>query len=456
MLALAPANLPRTDNIHLDGTVLVFSLGLSVATGLVFGLAPAWLAARTDVNEALKQGTRGSTEGGARGRLRSLLVVLEVAFALLLLAGAGLLGRSFARLAHVNPGFIPENATVLRLTLPAKKYAEPAAQVAFADGLTARLSSLPGVKAAGLTHALPLVNDWVLGFAIDGRPPVEPDDQPHTNYYAVTPGYFRAMGIRLVRGRLFTAHDDAKASRVALINETLARQYFPHEDPLGKRINVTNGPDAWREIVGIVADVTQYGVDRATTNQTYEPYAQKPFTGINIVIRTDGPVAPLLGALRPAVYAVDKDQPVGSIRALEDIFSDSIARQRFATLLLGVFSIVALVIAAIGIYGVMAYNVTQRTSEIGIRLALGAQPRDVLRLVLAHGGKLVGLGLLLGLVAALAGGRLLESMLYKTSPRDPLTLGAITLLLAAAAALACLLPARRATKVDPMIALRAE
>ena len=456
LLALAPANLPRTADIHLYGTVLAFSLALSVATGLVFGLAPAWLAARTDVNEALKQGSRGSTEGGARGRLRSLLVVLEVAFALLLLAGAGLLGRSFERLAHVNPGFIPEDATVIRLTLPAKKYAQPASQVAFADALLARLSALPGVKAAGLTHALPLVGDWVLGFTIDGRPPVAPSDQPNTNYYAVTPDYFRAMGIRLVRGRLFNERDDAKAPHVALINETLARQYFPHEDPIGKRINITNGPDTWREIVGVVADVTQYGLDRATTNQSYEPYAQKPYTGLNIVIRTEGPTGALLAALRPAVYAVDKDQPVGSILALEDILADSIARQRFATLLLGVFSAVALVIAAVGIYGVMAYNVTQRTGEIGIRLALGAQPRDVLRLVFAQGGKLVGLGLLLGLAAALAGGRLLESMLYKTSPYDPVTLGAITLLLGAVAALACLLPARRATKVDPMIALRAE
>ena len=455
LLTLAPANLPRTSSIHLDSTVLAFSLALSVATGVVFGVAPAWLAANTDVNEALKQGTRGSTEGGARGRLRSLLVVLEVAFALMLLAGAGLLGRSFVRLAHLDPGFNPDNATVLRLTLPAKKYAEPAQLTAFADALLDRLSALPGVQTVGLTHALPLVNDWVMGFTIDGRAPVTPDDEPHTNYYAVSPGYFHAMGIRLVRGRLFTAHDDAKAPHVALINETLARQFFPHEDPIGKRINIAYGPDTWREIVGVVSDVTN-GVDRATNNQSYEPFAQRTFPGMTFVIRTAGPVPALNGALRPAVYAVDKDQPVGSIRALEDILSDSMARQRFATLLLGVFSIVALVIAAIGIYGVMTYNVSQRTSEIGIRLALGAQPRDVLNLVLSQGGKLIGLGLFLGLAAALASGRLLESLLFQTSPHDPLTLAAITLVLALVATLACLLPALRATKIDPIIALRAE
>jgi len=284
---------------------------------------------------------------------------------------------------------------------------------------------------------------------------VTPDEQPHTNYYAVSPGYFRAMGIRLVRGRLFTAHDDPKAPHVALINEALARQYFPHEDPIGKRINISYGPDTWREIVGVVSDVTN-GVDRATTNQSYEPFAQRTFPGMTFVIRTAGPVPALAGALRPAVYAVDKDQPVGSIRALDDILADSMARQRFATLLLGLFSVVAVVIAAIGIYGVTAYTVAQRTSEIGIRLALGAQPRDVLNLVLTQGGKLVGLGLLLGLAAALAGGRLLESMLFKTSARDPLTLAAITGLLAVVAALACLIPALRATKVDPLVALRAE
>ena len=466
LLALAPANLPRVASISLDPTVLTCALGLSLATGLAFGLAPAWLAARTNVNDALKQGARGSTDAGARGRLRSTLVVLEVAASLVLLVAAGLLVRSFIHLAHVDPGFTPEHATLMRLGLPEKKYGKPEQQTAFADALVARLRTLPGVQAVGLTHSMPLVGDYVLGFNIDGRPRPSDSDMPNTNYYAVTPDYFRAMGIRLVKGRLFNEHDDAKAPRVVLINETLARQHFPHEDPIGKRINITNGPDAWREIVGIVGDIKQYGADRPTSSQSYEPFAQKPYTSLNIVIRLAAPKfgeggaagspAALSSSLRPAVYEIDKDQPVGSIKPLEEIVADSIARQRFAMTLLTVFSLVALVIAAVGIYGVMAYNVTQRTSELGIRMALGARPIDVLRLVLAQGGKLIGLGLFLGLVIALAGSRAIESMLFATSAHDPLTLAAITLLLAGVAAVACLIPARRATKVDPMIALRAE
>ena len=313
LLALAPANLPRVTEVHLSTAVLLFSLGLSVLTGLVFGIAPAWLAARADVNEALKQGSRGSTEGGARGRLRSALVVLEVTFALVLLGGAGLLARSFMQLAHVDPGFVPENATMVRFTLPEKKYTVTEQQTAFANDLFERLKTLPGVQAVGITHSMPLMGDYVLGFNIEGRPPIAESDLPNTTYYSVTPDYFRAMGIRLVRGRVFTDQDNAKSPRVAIINETLARQHFPNEDPIGKRMNITNGPDAWREIVGIVADIKQYGVDKPTTAQSYEPFAQVPFSSFNVVIRTNEPATTaVLGAIRPAVYAVDKDQPVGA------------------------------------------------------------------------------------------------------------------------------------------------
>jgi putative ABC transport system permease protein len=406
------------------------------------------------VSEGLKQGARGSTD--ARGRLRGTLVVIEVAFALVLLGGAGLLARSFLQLTHVDPGFITEHATVLRLALPEKKYEKPEQQNAFADALLARLRALPDVQAVGLTHALPLIGDWVLGFKIEGRPEVLPSDMPSTNYYSVSPDFFRAMGIRLIRGRLFTPHDDARAPRVAVINETLARQFFPNEDPIGKRILVTNGPDAWRQIVGIVADTTQYGVDKPTTSQTYEPFAQSPFDSLNIVLRTTGSSTALASALRPAVYAVDKDQPVGAIRPLEEILGDTIAKQRFAMLLLVVFSLVALVIAAVGIYGVMAYSVVQRTGEFGIRMALGAQRGDVLRLVLSHAGKLVGVGLLLGLGATLATSRVIGSMLFQTNAHDPLTFALTTLLLATVALAACLLPARRATRVNPIEALRTE
>ncbi len=456
LLTLAPASLPRVSNIQLDAVVLGDALLLSIATGLFFGLAPAWLAARTDVNEALKQGTRGSTEGGARGKLRNALVVLEVAISLVLLAGAGLLVRSFVALAHVDPGFRPEHAVMLRLQLPEKKYEGPEQRAAFGDALLAQLRHRPGVQAVGLTQAMPLVGDWVNGYFIEGRPRPSDAELPNLNYHSVTPDYFRAMGIRLVRGRLFTERDDAQAPRVAIINETLARREFPHEDPIGKRIAITQNGSPWREIVGVVGDVRQSGVDQAAPAQAYDVFAQKPFSIIYVIIRTDGDPAALATAVRPAVYAVDKDQPVGSIRPLEEILADGIARQRFATLLLTVFSLVALIIAAVGIYGVMAYNVTQRTGEFGIRLALGAQPHDVRLLVLAQGGKLVGLGLLLGLSAACAGARVTESILFKTDAHDPVALGAVTLLLAMVALIACLLPARRATKVDPMLALRAE
>ncbi|MFL5238337.1 MAG: ABC transporter permease [Rhizomicrobium sp.] len=456
LLALAPANLPRSGEIHLDAGVLLFALGLSIVTGLLFGIAPAWLAARADVNEALKQGTRGSTEGGARGRLRSALVVIEVTLALVLLGGAGLLARSFMQLAHVDPGFIPENATMLRLSLPQKKYAQPEQQNAFATSVLERVKDLPGVQAVGITHSMPLVGDYVLGFNIEGRPAINPADLPSTNYYSVTPDYFRAMGIRLIRGRVFTPQDDSKAPRVAVINETMARQFFPNEDPIGKRINITNGPDTWRQIIGIVADIKQYGVDKPTSAQSYEPFAQVPFSSLNLVIRTKGSPAAMLGALRPAVYAVDKDQPIGAIRPLEEIVADSISRQRFAMTLLTLFSAVALVIAAVGIYGVMAYNVVQRTGEFGIRMALGAQQRDVLRLVLTQGGKLIGIGLGVGLLATLATSRAMGSMLFNTSAFDPVTLTSITLLLGAVALIACFFPANRATKVNPIEALRAE
>ncbi len=454
LLALAPSTLPRTSNIHLDASVLIFSLALSLLTGVVFGIAPALLAAQTDVQEGLKQGSRGSTD--ARGRLRGALVVLEVAFALVLLGGAGLLARSFMQLTHVDPGFVSANATVMRLALPEKKYEKPEPQLAFANDLLARLGALPGVQSVGLTQSLPLLSEWVLGFKIEGRPEVLPADMPSTNYYSVSPEYFRAMGIRLIRGRTFNPHDDAHAPRVAVINETLARQFFPNEDPIGKRILVTQGPDAWRQIVGIVADIKQYGVDKETSSQAYEPFAQAPFRSLNIVLRTTGSPAALAGALRPAVYAIDKDQPVGTIQPLEEILGETIAKQRFAMLLLIVFSAVALVTAAVGIYGVMAYSVVQRTGEFGIRMALGAQRSDVLRLVLSQAGKLVGIGLLLGLGATFLTSRVMGSMLFQTNAHDPVTFALTTLLLTAVALLACFLPARRATRVNPIEALRTE
>jgi putative ABC transport system permease protein len=457
LLSFAPANLPRAAEIRMDGTVLAVALALSAVTGIVFGLAPAWLAAQTNVNEALKQGSRGSTEGGARGRLRGTLVIVEVAAAFVLLVGAGLLIRSFAALAHVDPGFTAQDATVVRLTLPEKKYATPAKQLEFANALTARLRELPGVKSVGVTHTLPLAGDWVEGVEIEGEPKTSSADLAGVNYYGVSADYFHAMGTRLIQGRAFTDRDAPQSPRVSIVNETFVKRYFPHTNPIGRRISVTVDPETtWREIVGVVADIAQYGVDQVAPCQVYDPFAQHPQSSLNFVVRHGGSPAAFLNALRPAVYSVDKDQPIGRVQPLTEIVAGTIARQRFAMMLLTVFSLVALLIAAVGIYGVMAYNVTQRTSELGIRMALGAQPSDVLRLVFSQGGRLIGLGLILGLVLALAGGRALESMLFATSTFDPLTLIGITALLAIVASIACLVPARRATRVDPVVALRNE
>ncbi len=455
LLSLAPFDLPRAREIGLDGWALAFTTILIMVTGLGFGLVPALQSSRLDLVGVLKEGGRG-VGVGARHLGRHSLVVAEIALALILLAGAGLLIRSFTRLQSVNPGFDPQNAVMVSFTVPGTKYPDGTKQFAFADAVLKRFAALPGVKAVGATQILPFSgNDYVLAFVIDGRPPVAPSDQPSTNFFAVTPDYFKAMGIPLLRGRAFNEQDRAGAARVAIINKSFADQYFPNEDPIGKRIS-QNGPDAMSEIVGIVGDVKTSGLDQDTTIQSYEPLAQQPFAAMTFVVRTDGAQAGLANALRREVYAVDRDQPVFRSESLEALVMSSYARQRFATTLFAVFSGLALVLAAIGIYGVMSYSVSQRTGEFGIRMALGAQRRDLLRLVLGQGARLTAFGIIAGLVGALAAGRVVQSILFQTGPRDPLTFAIIAVLLGAVALLACLLPALRATAVDPVVALRSE
>ncbi|QYM80668.1 ABC transporter permease [Horticoccus luteus] len=454
LLAFAPDSLPRVHEIALDGRALGFTCALALLTGLGFGLVPALQASRVNLTETLKDAGRGSSEGRHRQRLRSSLVVAEVAIALVLLVGAGLLIRSFARLQNVDPGFQPHNGWTINLSLPPKKYATPAQQAAFAQQAVDALAAIPGVQSVGASHVVPFTgSDYILSYTIAGRP-VDPNSS--ANYYATTPGYFKAMGIPLLRGRFFNAHDDATAPHVAIINESFAKKIFAGEDPLGKRLNITNGPETWREIVGIVGDVKHYGLDRASPLQTYEPFAQQPLPFLTFVVRTSGPIPGLPAAIRNAIYSVDKEQPVARIRALDQLLAESVARRRFTMFLFAVFSAVALLLAMIGIYGVMAYTVTQRTGEIGIRMALGAQPGDVLRLVLAQGGRLVALGLAAGLVGSLLLTHFLASMLFGVSAHDPLTFAVIATTIAAIAALACWIPARRATRVDPLIALRAD
>ncbi len=456
LLALAPDSLPRAKEITLDGTVLGFTVAVSAATGLLFGLVPAWQATRLDLNQALKDGARGLPDG-SRGRLRQVLVVLEVAISLVLLVGAGLLGRSFQKLTSVDPGFNPAHALTASLTLPEAKYGQPAQQLAFARDVSERFRSLPGVSTVGYTHSLPFVGNWGFNFFVQGRPAPPLGQEPNTSYFSVSPEYFQAMGIRLLRGRYLAATDTEKSAPVCVINETLAKKYFPGEDPLGKRIRITNGNQAYREIVGIVTDVKEGGLDQAVAEQSYEPYAQSPYETLTFVLRTDGtPLPVLLPLLRAQVLAVDKEQPLARVRSLETIIAGSVERQRFAATLLGVFSGVALVIAAVGIFGIMAYTVNQRTSEIGIRMALGASPGNVLRMVLGQGMTVVLIGICAGLACCFALTRLIQSLLFNTSAYDPLVFAVISAVFTFVALLACLLPAHRATKVDPLVALRSE
>jgi putative ABC transport system permease protein len=454
LLKLAPQELPRVRDVTLDLRVLGFTLVVTLLTGVIFGLVPALQASRPNLNETLKEGGRGTT--GGHHRVRGTLVITEVALALLLLVGAGLLIRSFYRLQQVTPGFNSKNALAVTVSLPGKKYPQDDQQSGFFAQLLDRVATLPGVVAVGATQSLPIQGDYVLAFNIQGRPPNGPGQEPNTNYYAVSPDYFKAMGIPLLRGRVFTEQDKKDSPRVAVINEELAKKFFPDEDPIGKRINVTNGPERFREIVGIVGDVKQYGLAQPTTMQTYEPYLQTPFSGMTLVVRADGNPAALTGAIRSEVLAIDKEQPVSRIRPLEQVVSESVAKQRFLMLLLGIFASVALVLAAVGLYGVMSYSVNQRTHEIGIRAALGAQRKDVLKLVVGQGMALALSGAGIGLTASFALTRLMTSLLFGVSATDPLTFAGIALLLTIVALLACYLPARRAMKVDPMIALRYE
>ena len=456
LLALAPAGLPRINDVTIDGPALSFTLTISLLTGILFGLAPALHAARNQLNETLKEGGRSSGGGEGTHRIRAFLVVAEVALALVLLAGAGLLMKSFLRLQEVDPGFKMKDALVVSIKLPAVKYREDTQREQFFMGLIQKLQTLPRVQSVGATHVLPFDEDYILGFSIQGRPPYRPGEQPSTNYYSVSPDYFKAMGIPLVRGRTFTARDSRGAPRVAVINEMMARRHFPNEDPIGKKIHVTNGPETFREIVGIVGDVKHYGMDSETTVQTYEPFRQVPPSYMEVVIRYSGDPAPLGAAVREQVLSVDREQPVASIRRLDQIVHDSMVRRRFSMVLLAIFASVALVLAAVGIYGVMAYSVTQRTRELGIRLALGARQADVFRLVVLQGMALALMGLLTGLAGALALTRVISSLLFRVQATDPAVFAAIALLLGSVALLASYIPARRAMRVDPMVVLRYE
>ena len=457
LVALLPGEVPRLNTIGIDGRVLGFSLGLSLLTGVLFGLAPALQASKPDLQAALKEGGKAATAGAGR-RLRGLLVVAEVALALMLVIGAGLLIKSFWRRQQVDPGFKAQNVLSLQVAPPASAYEKAERKRVFYRQVIERVAALPGVQAVGGIHLLPMGgSNWNPDVRVEDHPLDDGTEPPAVDWRLVTPGYFEALRIPLVRGRLFTEADREKAAPVAIVNATLAQRYWPNEDPVGKRIRSGFEGKEWVPIVGVVGDVKEQGLDTPTHLEMYRPYSQAPFpSAMTLMVRTDAEPSALASAIRNEVWAVDKDVPLADIQPLARVVSQSLAGPRSTTLLLAVFAGVALLLGAIGIYGVVAYGVAQRTQEIGIRMALGASSGDVLRLVVGQGMRLTVAGLALGTGGALATTRWLASLLFGTSATDALTFASVALLLALVALAACYVPARRAAKVDPMVALRYE
>jgi putative ABC transport system permease protein len=462
LLGLAPQTLLQVQGVSVDGRVLMFTLLVTVVTGTVFGLVPALQASRIQPGESLKDGSRGAS-GGARSRhLRSALVVSEVALALVLLVGAGLLLRSFQQLSDVDPGFNTENVLTMRTVLPGTKYQRPEQRRAFYDEVLRRVEGLPGVESAGMISFLPLsFSGMNFAFTVEGSRPVTDMNLPLAIYRVVSPDYFRTMRIPTLRGRAFDPQDTAEKPAVVVVNRKLAEQYWPGQDAVGKRVKVgpADSPNPWATVIGVVGDVRQVGLQGEQRLEMYASYKQDPRGFIaprDLVVRTKIEPASIVAAVREQVWAVDKDQPVSNIRTMEQVFASAVARERFQTLLLGLFAALALVLAVVGLYGVMSYAVTQRTHEIGIRMALGAQRKEVLRLIIGQGMVLTLVGVALGLGVALAVTRLMAGILYGVTATDPTTFVAVASLLAAVAFIACYIPARRATKVDPLVALRYE
>jgi predicted permease len=455
LVSFAERFTPRTGEISIDGSVLLFTLIVSIATGLVFGSMPA-LPTGDNLVTALKEGGNSASTASRRQRLRSALIVAQVAVSFVLLIGAGLMLRSLIRLQQVDPGFNPENVLTMAVALNWSKYTDDDKERGFYRALLEQVNTHPGVLSAGVSGRVPLADSrpFNSGFRIEGRP-ADDGTTPLADVRIVSPGYFPTMGIPLLKGRTFTEGDHEQAPEVAVINQSLARRYWGNDDPVGSRITFDDGA-SWITIVGVTGDVKQYGLDREVTGELYAPILQSPILYANLFVRTASDPMGIARQMREAVYAVDPQQPVSDVQTMEQVRSESLASPRLTATLLGLFAALALVITASGIGGVMALWVTQRTHEIGIRMALGASQAKVLRMVLGQGLALVLAGLAAGIVGALALNRMLSGMLFGVAPTDPPTYAAVAVVLLAAAATACLAPARRATSIDPMIALRAE
>jgi len=450
---------PLLASIKIDSRVLGFTFVVAILTGLVFGLAPALQSANPDLNETLKEGGRSSGASASRNRLRSALVMGEVAMALVLLISAGLLIKSVMRLRDVNPGFNSENQLTMGLVLPRAKYPQSSQWLAFYDQLSERLEALPGVQSVGFTTVLPFSGNFDgRGLAVEDHPKPR-GEEISVDLYVTTPGYLQTMAIRLLQGRMFAAPDTETMPLVALINETMARELWPDQEPIGKRIKFPGSeknPQPWRTIIGVVGDVKHYGLDKKEPMQIYLPESQYPRPYSTLIVHTSSDPKAMIAAVRSEILALDKDQAVYNIVTMEQLLADSISLRRFSMLLLMIFAGVALMLAGVGIYGVISYSVTQRTHELGVRMALGASRRDIIRLVVGQGMTMTLAGVAIGLVATFALTRVMESLLFGVSATDPATFIIIAVTLTCVALGACFVPARRATKVDPMVALRYE
>ena len=463
LVALRPEGVPRLDEVRVGGAVVGFTAAVALATGLLFGLVPALQISRGDLAGGIREGSRGTLSAARGNRVRSVLIVVEMALAVMLLAGAGLLIRSFVGLQQVAPGFVSEGLLSVDVSLPASSYQDDAARDRFYRQLEARIASVPGVTAVGAISFFPLSgSDMRLGVHEAGSPPPEPGSMPIMQARVASAGYFEAMGIRTIRGRTFTAGDRADAPRVVMLNERAVERYFPGQDPIGKQLVLTwgRGPDpddqVGGEVVGIVGDVRQSSLSEEPDAQIYVPHAQVPIQSMDLTVRTSVPPMSVAGSIRQAVREVDPNLPVGQIVPVDRVLSDSVSEPRFYMLLLAIFAVSALVLAAIGIFGVMSYSVAQRTREIGIRVALGAAPGAVVRMIVRGALVLALGGIALGVGGTLAGSRLLAGLLFGVQPTDPLTLAAVVGILGAVALIASYVPARRATRVDPMNALRGD
>jgi putative ABC transport system permease protein len=447
------SQLPQGMPIALDLRVLLFTLGSSLLAGIFFGTFPALQLSRLDLNTTLRDEGRGTSTGPARAQMKSLLVVGEVALSLLLLIGAGLLLRSFARLVQIDPGFDAHDVLTMNVSLPTVKYAKPDQQIAFFDEVLRRVSALPGVRRAAISAALPLSWKRITPVLPQGQPNVPLAERPFVDIEAVSPEWFDTLRVPLRGGRPFTAADDARAPKVVIVNETFARRFWPNRNPLGQHVTVGRWQEP-AEVVGIAADIKNKGLAQDTQAQLYLAFPQLPWGNMNLLVRTAVPPQSVISAVRAQISAMDRDQPITAIQTVDDLVDSSRAQPRFTMLLVGIFSATALALAVIGIYGVLAYSVAERRQELGIRRALGAQRADILRMVVRQGLMLAIAGIAIGLITALMLTKLMSSLLYKVGARDLMTFALTPLVFLSIALLASYLPAREATKVDPMEALK--